>query len=92
PQRIQPCRHPPLLHLNIPNPKSFRRNTMPSYSADIKVQAIILLRGGLTRAAVKRHLRSIEFIPSLYFAIIRENAEGEYSCLEHASVPGVIES
>ncbi|KAG0147761.1 hypothetical protein CROQUDRAFT_655762, partial [Cronartium quercuum f. sp. fusiforme G11] len=107
PQRIQSCRHPPLLHLNVPNPTSFRRNTMPRYSADIKVQAIILLREGLTRAAVKRHLRSMEFIPLLFcksvkgyptrhenvdFAIIRENTKGEYSGLEHTSVPGVIES
>ncbi|KAG0143162.1 hypothetical protein CROQUDRAFT_661659, partial [Cronartium quercuum f. sp. fusiforme G11] len=91
PQRFQPCRHPPLLHPNIPNPTNFKRNTMPSYSVDIKVQAIILIREGLTRAAVKRHLRSMEFIPSLCKipgdGIGKEITNSVKEILEHTNAP-----
>ncbi|KAG0139434.1 hypothetical protein CROQUDRAFT_101541 [Cronartium quercuum f. sp. fusiforme G11] len=60
---------------------------MPSYSADIKVQAIILIREGLTRAAVKRHLRSMEFIPSLCDVIGKEITNSVKEIFEHTNAP-----
>ncbi|KAG0139037.1 hypothetical protein CROQUDRAFT_97821 [Cronartium quercuum f. sp. fusiforme G11] len=60
---------------------------MPSYSADIKVQAIILTREGLTRAAVKRHLRSMEFIPSLCDGIDKEITNSVKEIFEHTNAP-----
>ncbi|KAG0140227.1 hypothetical protein CROQUDRAFT_665493, partial [Cronartium quercuum f. sp. fusiforme G11] len=60
---------------------------MPSYSAHIKVQAIILICEGLTRAAVKHHLRSMEFIPSLCDGIGKENRNSIKEIFEHTNAP-----
>ncbi|KAG0149066.1 hypothetical protein CROQUDRAFT_654160 [Cronartium quercuum f. sp. fusiforme G11] len=60
---------------------------MPSYSAHIKVQAIILIREGLTRAAVKRHLRSMEFILSLCDGIGKEITNSIKEIFEHTNAP-----
>ncbi|KAG0141736.1 hypothetical protein CROQUDRAFT_663405, partial [Cronartium quercuum f. sp. fusiforme G11] len=60
---------------------------MPSYSADIKVQAIIVIREGLTRAAVKRHLRSMEFIPLLCDGIGKEITISVQEIFEHTNAP-----
>lgn len=55
----------------------------------------MILRRMLDLYANVVHVRSVPGIPNrhgpLNFAIIREQLEGEYSCLEHESVPGVVE-
>ena len=85
--------------------ESIRRNglclkgilTTPSFSASGERETLnIKMRNTLDLYANVIKVNSIEGVKSRHsdvdLVIIREQTEGEYSCLEHESVPGVVES
>ena len=85
--------------------ESIRRNgmclkgilTTPSFSASGERDTLnIRMRNTLDLYANVIQVKSIPGVKSRHsdidLVIIREQTEGEYSCLEHESVPGVVES
>ena len=71
--------------------------TTPSFSASGERDTLnIRMRNTLDLYANVVQVKSVEGVKSRHsnidLVIIREQTEGEYSCLEHQSVPGVVES
>merc|ERR1719431_1627698 len=71
--------------------------TTPSFSASGEADTLnIRMRNNLDLYANVVKVKSIPGVKSRHsnidLVVIREQTEGEYSCLEHESVPGVVES
>merc|ERR1712059_94186 len=71
--------------------------TTPSFSASGEADTLnIRMRKALDLYANVVKVKSIPGVKSRHsnidLVVIREQLEGEYSCLEHESVPGVVES